>query len=247
MTDQLSDKNIRARLLVVDDEEVVRISLADFLINAGYDVDTAISGEDAMHRLQYGHGGYDIIITDVIMGNMGGLELLEKAIEIDRDSIVILITGYATLESAIHAIRKGAYDFLLKPFENSTLLLTVRRGIERRRLMQENRELIQDLSSKNFELRRAIYDLQKVQAQLNDQDRCSDASTPHVAPLSDTFSILQNMLLTVDRAMKTLTTEPDTASLSNDLQSIAHDAIRVRGMLESLPPVPPASVNPTES
>ncbi len=235
MTDQLAEKQTRAKLLVVDDEEVVRIALSDFLISAGYEVDTAVSGEDAMHRLQYGHDRYEIIITDVIMGNMGGLELLEKAIELDADSIVILITGYAMLESAIHAIRKGAYDFLLKPFENSTLLLTIRRGLERRKLIQENRELIQDLTSKNFELNRVIFELRRAQSQLDDCDRRFETPPPRSSVVNDMHASIRQILQSVDDAMNHLVPERGLSAAANALQSIAVQALKIRTLIETLP------------
>ncbi len=161
----------KEKILLVDDERYVVDSLRELLILEGYQVDTACSGAEGIDKLEAIQGSgtiYDLVLTDLVMPPLDGMRVLEKAREIDPGIIVILMTGYATIESAVQSIRNGAYEYLLKPFLISDLMLTIERGLEKRRLFQENRRLIDNLKEKNIELEKTLVQLKAAQAQLID-------------------------------------------------------------------------------
>lgn len=157
------------KILLVDDEHYVVDSLRELLILEGYQVDTAGSGAEGIDKLESSRGNgncYDLVLTDLIMPPLDGIRVLEKAREIDPGIIVIMMTGYATIESAVQSIRSGAYEYLLKPFLISDLMLTIERGLEKRRLFQENRRLIENLKEKNLELENTLSKLKTAQSRL---------------------------------------------------------------------------------
>ncbi len=132
------------RILVVDDEQVIRDILGDFLSMEGFEVHTAEDGSQALVELSRRH--YDLVLTDLKMPNVGGLELL-AAIQKHAPSVVtILMTGFGTVETAIDAMKQGAYDYILKPFKVEEIVHTVRRGLEKRKLQAENFRLKEALS-----------------------------------------------------------------------------------------------------
>jgi DNA-binding NtrC family response regulator len=102
-----------ARILIVDDEEPVRVSLRKALAQQNVIIEEAGSGESALHILS--QSSFDLVLTDIRMGEMSGVDLLAEIRELWPDVVVILLTGYASLESAIQALRRGAHDYLLKP------------------------------------------------------------------------------------------------------------------------------------
>lgn len=126
----------KATILVVDDELFFRSLYAELLSDENYQVETVCSGEEALLRLQ--SGGVDIILTDLIMPGIGGLDLLRRVRAQQNPPEVILTTGHATLETAIEALKSGARDYLIKPFKPEVLLHLVRTCVEQRRLLDEN-------------------------------------------------------------------------------------------------------------
>src|SRR5215468_9678197 len=125
-----------ARILVVDDERVIREILAEF--------HTVEDGEKALTELRL--KPYDLLITDLKMPRLSGLQLLER-IEAERLGVLtVLMTGFGTVETAIEAMKKGAYDYLLKPFKVEEVIHVVRRALYRQRLQQENMRLKEALS-----------------------------------------------------------------------------------------------------
>lgn len=132
------------RLLIVDDEKVIREILADFLSMEGFAVGLAEDGEAALAELE--KRDYNLVISDLKMPRMGGLELLERMRQ-DYDSVlVVMMTGFGTVETAIEAMKKGAYDYILKPFKVDEVVHIVRRGLEKQRLISENIRLRETLS-----------------------------------------------------------------------------------------------------
>ncbi len=161
----------KEKILLVDDERYVLDSLKELLSLQGYQVDTAESGELALEKLDSAQNNgqfYDLVLTDLVMQPIDGMQVLETARSIDTGVIVILMTGYATVDSAVKSIRNGAYEYLLKPFLIPDLMTTIERGLEKRRLFQENRLLINSLQQKNEELENTLKQLKAVQAQLID-------------------------------------------------------------------------------
>lgn len=134
----------RPRILVVDDEKLIRDILADFLGMEGYIVRTAEDGTAAMAELNRTH--YDLLISDMKMPRMGGLELLEQVEYIAPQMIVVIMTGFGTVETAISAMKRGAYDYILKPFKVEEVIRIVQHGLEKKRLAAENLRLREALS-----------------------------------------------------------------------------------------------------
>jgi len=133
-----------ARILVVDDERVIREILAEFLSLEGFSVNTVEDGEKALTELRL--HPYDLLITDLKMPRLSGLQLLEK-IEAERLGVLtVLMTGFGTVETAIEAMKKGAYDYLLKPFKVEEVIHVVERALYRQRLQAENIRLREALT-----------------------------------------------------------------------------------------------------
>ncbi|MDH5674160.1 MAG: response regulator [Myxococcales bacterium] len=131
-------------ILVVDDEVVIREILADFLAMEGFNVRTAEDGQAALMELS--RARYDLVLSDLKMPNMGGIELLEAISEHAPNVVTIIMTGFGTVETAIGAMKRGAYDYIMKPFKMEEVVHTVRRGLERKKLVQENLRLRETLS-----------------------------------------------------------------------------------------------------
>jgi two-component system response regulator PilR (NtrC family) len=122
------------RVLVVDDEENIREVLSNYLKNMNYDVVTAVDGQDALNR--YEKGEYDLIISDLLMPNVDGLELLKRVRNIDKETIFLMITGYPSIETAVEAIKKGAYDYITKPFHMEDVKIRIERAFEKKTLKE---------------------------------------------------------------------------------------------------------------
>lgn len=137
-------------ILVIDDEDSMRDSCAMILTKDGFRPETAENGTVGLEKLQALQP--DLVLIDLKMPGISGFEVLEKAREFDPNIIAIVITGYATIESAVEAMKKGAYDFLPKPFTPDQLRLIIRRGLERRRLVKETESLRREkkLMEENF-------------------------------------------------------------------------------------------------
>lgn len=120
----------KTRVLVVDDERFIREVLADFLGMEGYQVRTAEDGAAASKELD--RSKYDVVITDLKMPNMGGLDLLREIERKSPEAVTIVMTGFGTVETAIDAMKRGAHDYVLKPFKVEQVLEIVRQGLEAR-------------------------------------------------------------------------------------------------------------------
>ena len=136
----------RARILLVDDDPMVLDSLGDLLKLEGYDVTASQTIAQAINHLQAAR--YHLVVTDINMPTSDGLELLRYVKANQEEAVVILITGYGTIPSAIEAIRLGAYDYLTKPISDDDVLLAVRRALQQHELLLENRRLKQALTGR---------------------------------------------------------------------------------------------------
>jgi two-component system response regulator HydG len=123
------------KVLVVDDQKNMRATTAIVLRSAGHVVEEAEDGAAALQRI--GQEAFDVVLTDLRMPNVDGMELLREALRLAPETQVIVMTAYGTIESAVEAIRRGAYDFLAKPFKEDELLLRVSKALEKRRLVSE--------------------------------------------------------------------------------------------------------------
>jgi signal transduction histidine kinase/DNA-binding response OmpR family regulator len=140
----------RARILVVDDEEQVVAIFRDLLTQQGYEVTSSDNGDDAIAKVTAER--FDLVLTDINLPGVDGLEVVRAAKAADKDTVVILITGYASTTTAIDALRQGAYDYITKPFDLWETNKAIERGLESRSLVVQNRRLIEQLEKANTEL-----------------------------------------------------------------------------------------------
>ena len=133
-------------ILVVDDEEIMREILETLLTREGYDVRLASSGAEGLEMARA--LPFDAAIVDIMMPGLDGIATLDELKRIDEDLNVIIITAYASVESAIAAMKTGAFDYVTKPFKNDEVLVVVRNAMERRRLLNENRNLRQNIQER---------------------------------------------------------------------------------------------------
>jgi len=152
------------RILVVDDEESIREIVTSMLTTASYKCRQAGSGMEALALLESGEQ-FELMLSDLMMANLDGIGLLEKTKERFPDMPVVMVTAVHDISVALAAIRNGAYDYLLKPFEREQLLATVSRALENRRLKLENRAYQTDLEAlveaRTEQLRKALVDLER--------------------------------------------------------------------------------------
>jgi two-component system response regulator PilR (NtrC family) len=130
----------RARILVVDDDPGMRQMLEVLLRRTGHDADVLPSGKAALARLA-APNDYDLVLTDLVMPEVGGMDVLSAARQQNPDCQVIVLTAYATTEAAVEAMRRGAYDYVQKPFANDELKITIEKALEKRQLLRENVDL----------------------------------------------------------------------------------------------------------
>ena len=165
-----------ARLLVVDDEESLRITTAAIFEKEGYVVDTASSGDEAIDLL--GKEDYDLVLTDLHMEGGDGLSVLNQIRRHAPLTISVVLTGFASVESAIAALQEGAYDYLVKPCDIESMKHTIRRGVEHRRLMLAEQKARTDLQQLNLDLEQRIEErtaeLTRLNAELADANRAKD-------------------------------------------------------------------------
>ncbi len=148
------------RVLVVDDEDTIRGVIEQVLTDDGYEVIEASSGEEALDKFR--NEPCDLVLTDIYMGKMTGLDLLKEVKILRQEAIVVVMTSNASLETAMTALRSGAYDYLIKPFEDIDLIsAVVNRAIDRIQLEEKNRALLDDL-------RRNAQELENLNARLTD-------------------------------------------------------------------------------
>jgi len=133
-----------ATILVIDDEKSIRNTLQEVLEYENHKVDLATNGSEALELFEKGE--YDIVLCDIKMPGMDGIEVLEKLHERNRDVPVIMISGHGNIDTAVEAIKKGAYDFIEKPLDLNRLLVTMRNATERNELVTETRVLKRRIS-----------------------------------------------------------------------------------------------------
>lgn len=134
---------IQPKILIVDDEQIVRESLKQWFIEDDYCVEAAADGESALKM--YKKGKYDLILTDIKMPGISGLDLLEKLKAEDPSAVIILITAFASVPTAIQALKAGAYDYITKPVDPDELSHVVKRAVDQKRLLHENEALKENI------------------------------------------------------------------------------------------------------
>jgi len=133
-----------SKILVVDDERSIRNTLKDILENEKFEVILAEDGLEALDKMEL--GPFDVILCDIKMPQMDGIELLDKIKEREPDAVVVMISGHGTIDTAVEAIKKGAFDFISKPLDLNRLLITIRNATEKKQLVTETQALKRKVS-----------------------------------------------------------------------------------------------------
>lgn len=157
----MNDNDEKDKILIVDDEENIRNLLEEVLSFEGYLPDQAENGRIAIEKLE--NNVYDLVITDLIMPDIDGLEVLKKTKELYPDTIVIMMTGQATMESAIKSLKFGASDFITKPFEITPLLQTLEKNLLNQKLKRENIKLLKQTQKDRDQLKKLVSELEILQ------------------------------------------------------------------------------------
>ena len=146
----VEEKSLQIRVLIVDDDKSIAEVLEGLISNNERTVHVCHDGVTALERIE--KHPYDLILVDLIMPKVGGLDILKYAKKINPEIMVVILTGYASLETAIEAIREGAYDYIRKPCKLEEIQIVVDNAIEKIRLNRENRALIKKLQDAYHEL-----------------------------------------------------------------------------------------------
>jgi signal transduction histidine kinase/DNA-binding response OmpR family regulator len=182
------------RILVVDDDQQVLELIARVLSRSGYAVETISDGHAALERLRAEgvaeDGGPDLILCDLMLPDVDGLRILGAAREHCPDALFCLVTGYATTDSAVAALRKGVYDYLTKPLDLDDLLSTVRRALEHRALVRQNKRLFEGLREKNV----VLEFLHREEQLKSEQLRQVSAIAREITAILDVETLVQTVL-----------------------------------------------------
>lgn len=153
-------------ILIIDDERAIRKTLMEILTFEGYTIDEASDGEEGLQKFKA--KTYDVVLCDIKMPKIDGLEFLQKAVEINPDVPVIMISGHGNIETAVEAVKKGAYDFIQKPPDLNRLLITIRNAQERNTLVTETKSLrrkvskVQDMIGESSAIKKIKDTIEKV-------------------------------------------------------------------------------------
>ena len=153
-------------ILVIDDEKAIRKTLSEILSFEGYKIEEAGDGEEGLKKFK--EKTYDVVLCDVKMPKVDGLEFLQKASENNPDVPIIMISGHGTIETAVEAVKNGAYDFISKPPDLNRLLITIRNAIERNKLVTETKVLkrrvtkVQDMIGESTAIKKIKETIEKV-------------------------------------------------------------------------------------
>jgi two-component system, NtrC family, nitrogen regulation response regulator NtrX len=155
-----------SNILIIDDEKAIRKTLSEILSYEGYKIDEAGDGEEGFRKFR--DKEYDVILCDIKMPKMDGIEFLEKAKEANPDIPIIMISGHGTIETAVEAVRKGAYDYISKPPDLNRLLITIRNAMDKTSLVAETKVLkrrvskVQDMIGESIPIHKIRETIEKV-------------------------------------------------------------------------------------
>ena len=133
-----------SNILIIDDEKAIRKTLSEILSYEGYKIDEAADGEEGLKKLR--EKEFDVILCDIKMPKIDGIEFLEKSKDINGDTPIIMISGHGTIETAVEAVKKGAYDYISKPPDLNRLLITIRNAMDKNQLVAETKVLKRKVS-----------------------------------------------------------------------------------------------------
>jgi len=128
-----------AKILVIDDERSIRNTLKEVLEYENHEIDAAVDGPEGIEM--FGKGKYELVLCDIKMPNMDGIEVLEKLVEMPGNAPIVMISGHGNIDTAVEAIKKGAFDYIEKPLDLNRLLVTIRNALERKDLVNETQTL----------------------------------------------------------------------------------------------------------
>lgn len=157
-----------AKILVIDDERAIRNTLKEILEYENYNVDLAENANQALKTIKQTE--YDIMLCDIKMPDIDGIELLPQIIDIQPDASIIMISGHGNIDTAVEAIKKGAYDFIEKPLDLNRLLITIRNGLDKSNLVVETKKLRKKVDQK--------YEIIGTSKKINDVLRITDKVAP---------------------------------------------------------------------
>ena len=155
-----------ANILIIDDEKAIRKTLTEILSFEGYKIEEASDGEEGLRKFR--EKTFDVVLCDIKMPKIDGIEFLQKAVEINPDVPIIMISGHGNIETAVEAVKKGAYDFIQKPPDLNRLLITIRNAMERNNLVNETKTLkrkafkVQDMIGTSTPIQRIKETIEKV-------------------------------------------------------------------------------------
>jgi two-component system nitrogen regulation response regulator NtrX len=155
-----------ASILIIDDEKAIRKTLTEILSFEGYKLEEAADGEEGLKRFR--EKSFDVVLCDIKMPKIDGIDFLQKAVEINSDVPIIMISGHGNIETAVEAVKKGAYDFIQKPPDLNRLLITIRNAMERNSLVNETKLLkrkafkVQDMIGESEPIRKIKETIEKV-------------------------------------------------------------------------------------
>jgi signal transduction histidine kinase len=225
------------RVLVVDDEETVMLTIQGVLQLDGYAVTATSSGERALELLSTQH--FDVLLTDLRLDAVGGIDLLRETRSQSPDTVSIMLTGYASLETAVAAMREGAYDYLFKPCDVAELRRAVAHAIERGRMAVELRNRIRDLEQANETIRHLNLELEtrvkQATAELRDQITSRDEFMAAVShDLKSPLTFIKGMAhLRRRRAPITPETEPLVEALAQIEASAGRMALQLDELVDA--------------
>lgn len=155
-----------SNILIIDDEKAIRKTLSEILSYEGYKIEEAGDGEEALKKLK--EKEFDVVLCDIKMPKVDGIEFLEKSREINADTPIIMISGHGTIETAVEAVKKGAYDYISKPPDLNRLLITIRNAMDKNQLVAEAKVLkrrvskVQEMIGESEPIRRIKETIDKV-------------------------------------------------------------------------------------
>ncbi|MFL5787029.1 MAG: sigma-54-dependent transcriptional regulator [Flavisolibacter sp.] len=155
-----------ASILIIDDEKAIRKTLTEILSFEGYKLEEAADGEEGLKRFR--EKSFDVVLCDIKMPKIDGIDFLQKAVEINSDVPIIMISGHGNIETAVEAVKKGAYDFIQKPPDLNRLLITIRNAMERNSLVNETKLLkrkafkVQDMIGESEPIKKIKETIEKV-------------------------------------------------------------------------------------
>jgi two-component system, NtrC family, nitrogen regulation response regulator NtrX len=155
-----------SNILIIDDEKAIRKTLSEILSYEGYKIDEAGDGEEGLKKLK--EKEFDVVLCDIKMPKVDGIEFLEKSREINADTPIIMISGHGTIETAVEAVKKGAYDYISKPPDLNRLLITIRNAMDKNQLVAETKVLkrrvskVQEMIGESEPIRRIKETIEKV-------------------------------------------------------------------------------------